>query len=174
MDYIMTDDYEGPDRRNKGFDLQVTLAKLIAKVESTEQNIATKIESMELVHAASSKALESKVDSLIARLEAQVEAAACSADSAANDAAEALKVTDDQEHKLMQFETTGRGVISMVSNHEKALKSLDKRVSTLEGAPGAASLRVLKWAAGVVGGLILTGIVGLIYWALAHPTQIIK
>jgi len=171
----MTNDYEGPDRRGaSGFDLQVTLAKLIAKVENTEQNITTKIEAMESVHAATSKALETKVDSLLAQLQAQVSAAEASAVSAAEDAAEALKVTDDQEHKLMRFETTGRGVISTLGEHDKQIKNLNKRVSTLEGAPGATSLKVLKWAAGVVGGIILTAIVGLVYWALSHPDQFTK
>ena len=172
---IVTDDYNGPDRRSaSGFDLQVTLAKLIAKVETVEQNIATKIEAMESIHASTSKALEAKVDSLLARLEAQVEAAAASAEDAASDAAEALRVTNDQESKLTRFETTGRGVISIVAEHTKSIKDLDERVSVLEKTPGAVSLSIIKKAAGIIGVALLTGIIGLIWWVLSNPGALSK
>jgi len=170
---IVTDDYNGPDRRSN-FDLQVTLAKLIAKVEAVEQNIATKIEAMESVHASTSKALEAKVDSLLARLEAQVEAAAASAEDAAEDAAEALRVTSDQEGKLTRFETTGREVVSIVANHTKSIESLDKRVSTLEHAPGDASLAILKKVGDIVLGIAVTGFIGLLWWVLTSPTALSK
>jgi len=170
---IVTEDYNGPDRRTT-FDLQVTLAKLIAKVETVEQNIATKIEAMESVHASTSKALEAKVDALLARLEAQVEAAAASAEDAASDAAEALRVTNDQEGKLTRFETTGRGVISIVAEHTKSIKELDRRVSVLEHAPGTASLAVLKKIGSIVLGILVTGFIGLIWWVLRNPTALSK
>jgi mevalonate kinase len=172
---IVTDDYNGPDRRvTSGFDLQVALAKLIAKVEATEQNIALKIESMESIHAATSKALESKVDSLLARLEAQVNAAASCADDAAEDAAEALRVTSDQDHKLVRFETTERGVISTLTEHDKSIKNLDRRVATLEHAPGTASLAVLKRVGSIGLGILVTGFIGLLWWVLRNPTALSK
>lgn len=175
MDHIVTTDYDGPDRRTPtGFDLQVTLAKLIARVETVEQNIATKLEALEVVHESSNRALESKVDVVLARLEAQVVSATSCADDAASDAAEALRVTGDQEHKLMRFETTGRGVISTLTEHDKAIKNLNGRVAVLENTPGAVSLKFLKWAAGIVGTAILVGLVGLIWWALSHPEALAK
>jgi len=168
----MTETYLGPERRSverQPFDLQVVLAKLIAKVESTEQNITLKIESLEVIRAAANETLENRVETIISRLEDKVMAAVCAAEAASVDAKTALENQHTDGHRFTQIETTGRGMIDTIDSHEQSIKKLNSRVTTLEQAPGVVSWAILKRILTIAGTAAVMGLLGLIWYAMRHP-----
>ncbi len=169
---LVAETYVGPERRSverQPFDLQVMLAKLIAKVETTEQNITLKIESLEVIRAAANETLENHVESIVGRLEDKVMAAVCAAEAASVDAKSALEGQHTDSHRVTQIETTGRGMIDTIELHDQSIKRLNSRVTTLEQAPGVASWAILKRILTIAGTAAVMGVLGLIWYVVQHP-----
>lgn len=150
--------YIGTDRRSDSpMELQTSLLKLLANVESMEKNVETKLENIK----DKISNLDNKVSARIDHIEKQI-------DTHVDDDGSINETLADHDKKIMKAEA----YVDRIHALEKKYTILNDRVDELEFTPTKNKAKIITDFSGIIKNVFYTalsvGILGLIIWLVTN------